>query len=374
MYSITEGGIIKRLETWKIIIPKHNNEGVNFPPEKIEEVFEYISLNYPGFTIVNCIGYWKDQVQIYTDKNYQIIVDTLSSNSSESSQFFSRLKTKLAGDFKQEKIYVTKTNDKEELLSFVEFFEEVGLHISNEIYDNEKSISIAKEIISSREFIVNRLGYETVVLRKDSSKNKIVWERKLCGLRLRSEFEDNVPDGAVLIGADQIEKLGAAIFKGDNIVIVGNYEFQHYILDKFRYRPLVEAKLGEIKNDISFRDREGNPIDTKKFIELFSMSVFCNYLALREENYYSNEIKINVGKDGSMQIGESEMNGNCLMHTPATISDKRVQVEVIRCVETAVKLFEENKLNPIALLQAKARNNYIKNRAAIRHQIKSRNL
>jgi hypothetical protein len=373
MYLVTEGGIIKQLETWKIIIPIHDNKGIRFPQEKIDEIFEYISFNYPGFTIVNCVGFWKDQKQIYKDDNYQIIVDTVSLDSNESALFFSNLKSKLTIEFNQEKIYVTKTNDKQELLSFIEFFSEVGLHVTPEEYDKDKRLSLAKEIVSSREFIIKRLGYETVVLRRDSSKNMIVWERKICGLRLKSEFENNFPDEAVLIGADQIGKLGEAIFNRDFIVIIGNYEFQHYVLDKFQYKPLVEANIGEIQNDISFRDREGNLINTKKFIELFSMSIFCNYLALREENYHSNEIKINVGKDGSMQIGESQVNGNCLMHSPATISDKRVQLEVIRCLEETVKLFESNKLDSIALLQAKARNNYIKNRAAIRHQIKSRN-
>ena len=55
----------------------------------------------------------------------------------------------------------------------------------------------------------------------------------------------------------------------------------------------------------------------------------------------------------------------------AIINDNAIQLEIVRCIDEAVNLFEKNKLDPIALLQTKARNNYIKNRALIRKSINS---
>jgi len=371
MYSITDHGIIKKLETWNIIIPLHDNDGIKFPEGKIDEILEFISTNYPGFTIVSCIGFWKDQKQVYKDDNYQIIVDTISSDSDDSTLFFSNLKSELSKSLNQEKIYVTKTNDKKELLSFSEFFNEIGLEVDFKDDSKEQNQNLAKQIISSKEFIDKRLGYETVVLQRDLASKKIIWERNICGLRLKSEFEDIYPIESVIIAADQIDILGDALFAGKLIIIIGKYEFHKYSLEKFKYKPIVEARLGEIKDEKTFLDRDGVLITTKKFIELFSMSVFCNYLALREENYLSSEIEINVGSNGSMQTGKSHSNGNCLLHSPAVITDKATQIEIIRCIDESISLFESNNTDSIALLQAKARNNYINNRAAIRKQIKN---
>lgn len=369
MYSVTQNGVIKKLETWNVIVPLHDNDGKDFSQQDIDNILEYISLNYPGFTIVNCLGYWKNQQEVFKDKNYQIIVDALPSDSEKSIAFFSNLKNDLARQLRQEKVYVTKTGNKEELLSFKEFFQDLGIeHTSASPDDN---YTLAKEMVSQPDFILKRLGYETLVIQRDTTNKKIIWERKICGLRIKSEIEDNIPDNAILIGADQLDTLGEAIFGDKLIVLIGNYEYQKFILEKFSYRPLVEANMTGISNTVAFLDKKRNPIDTKKFIELFAMSVFCNYIAFREENYLQSEIRINVGSDGSMQIGENKKNGNYILHSPAIIKDQKVQLEIIRCVETLVDLFETNRLEPIALMQAKARNSYINNRAILRRLIKS---
>lgn len=369
MYSLRQNGIFKKLETWNIIIPLHDNDGKEFSKEVIDKILDTISLNYPGFTIVNCIGYWKNQVETFKDKNHQIIVDAMPSDSEASFAFFFNLKDDLAKQLRQDKIYVTKSENKEELLSFKEFFQELGIEHTSSGSDSD--YDLAKEIVSKPEFIVRRLGYETVVLIRDTAKGKIIWERKICGLRIKSEFEDNLPTDAILIGADQLDTLGEAIFGDKLIVLIGNYEFQKFILEKFSYRPLVEANLADITNSVTFLDKQKNPIDTKKFIEYFSTTVFCNYMAFREENYLQEEIRLNVGSDGSMQIGQSETKGKYLLHSPAIIKDPKIQLEIIRCLYETVTLFEKNKLDPIALLQAKARNSYISNRAILRRLIKT---
>lgn len=369
MYSINKTGITKRLETWQLIIPLVDNSGNKFSQSQIDEILENIAVTFPGYTVVNCLGFWKDQSQTYKDDNLQVIIDTLPSASADTTAFFNKLKDELCQTLGQEKIYVTKTGEKEELISFKEFFSELGLELETSNNSEEDNLKLAEQMVTNHDFILKRLAYETLVLQRDLVKKKIIWERKICGIKLRTEFEDNLPSDITLCGADQLNQLGEAIFKNKEIVIVGDYEYQKYFLEKFSYRPLVEAKMDNLKNDIAFTDQQGNPITTKKFIELFTMTVFSNYMVLREENFQSSEIKINVGQDGSMQIGENEKNGNYLFHCPAVIKNKAVQELILICVKQAISQYENNQLDAIALLQTKARTKYVKNRAIVRNMI-----
>lgn len=372
MYSINKTGITKKLETWQLIIPLVDNSGIRFDQRLIDEILENIAVTFPGYTVVNCIGFWKDQKQTYKDDNLQVIIDTLPSLNADSTSFFSKLKDELCQTLGQEKIYVTKTGDREELISFKEFFSEFGLELETSNNNEVENLKLAEQIVINHDFILKRLAYETLVLQRDIENKKIIWERKICGIRLRTEFEDNLPSDIILCGADQLNKLGEAIFKNKEIVVVGDYEYQKYFLEKFSYKPLVEAKLGNLENDVAFKDQQGNLITTKKFIELFSMSVFSNYMVLREENFQASEIKINVGQDGSFQTGENDKNGKYLFHCPAVIKNKAVQELVIECLKQTIAQYEDNKLDSIALLQSKARTNYVKNRAIIRNAINSR--
>lgn len=105
MYSITPDGILKKLETWSLTIPLHDNSSRKFSKEKIDGFLENISNNFSGFSIVNCIGVWKGQTQTFTDENIQIIVDTMPTTDSESSTFFSRVKDDLARELDQENLH-----------------------------------------------------------------------------------------------------------------------------------------------------------------------------------------------------------------------------------------------------------------------------
>lgn len=369
MYSINRTGVIKKLETWQLIIPLVDNSGNKFEQSQIDGILENIAITFPGYTVVNCIGFWKDQTQTYKDDNLQVIIDALPTLNADTTSFFSKLKNELCNTLGQEKIYVTKTGDREELITFKEFFSELGLELQITNNSEDDNLKLAEQLVLKHDFILKRLAYETLVLQRDLENKKIIWERKICGIRLRTEFEDNLPTDIVLCGADQLNKLGEAIFNNREIVIVGDYEYQKYFLEKISYKPLVEAKLENLKNDIAFTDQHGNPITTKKFIELFSMNVFSNYMVLREENFQATEIKINVGQDGSMQIGENDKNGKYLFHCPAIIKNKAVQELVLACLKQAIDQYENNQLDSIALLQTKARTNYVKNRAMVRNMI-----
>ena len=59
-----------------------------------------------------------------------------------------------------------------------------------------------------------------------------------------------------------------------------------------------------------------------------------------------------------------------MFHSPAIIPEESVQHEIIRCIEVASHLYENNELDAIALLQAKAKNGHIFKRAFIRKVVK----
>jgi Glu-tRNA(Gln) amidotransferase subunit E-like FAD-binding protein len=55
-----------------------------------------------------------------------------------------------------------------------------------------------------------------------------------------------------------------------------------------------------------------------------------------------------------------------LFHCPAVIPEEVVQKEIMRCLDTALNNYESGTFNPIAVLQAKAKNSYILKRAFVR--------
>lgn len=363
----------KAIETWNLTIPLYDNNGNPFKKETIESILKEISLNFPGFTIVNIIGYWKNLNKIYIDKNLQLKIDTFPFSQGESSKFFEKIKKNLKERLGQEKIYVTKETTKQEFISFDEFFEEIGIEYSNS-NDINKKRKLAKELISKQEFILQRLGYETILLKRKKDTKKIIWERKICGIIIKSEFEDVFPPKIKIFPADQIDLLGSALSKLKSFALVGHYEFQNYVLDKINYNPLieVESKKFMFNKEYSFRSPSGKNIPPRLFIEYFATSIITNYIALRDEGYLEEEIHINVGHDGSMQIGQNE-DGRILLFSPAMIPDDDIIEEVIYYAEILKTKYENNELNPIALLQSKARNRHLFKRAFIRNKLRKDN-
>src|SRR2546423_6160413 len=108
MYTVTTNGVLKAVESWSVTIPLRDNQGSSFKKEFIDSLLEKILLDYPGFTIISSLGYWKGNDQIYVDQNYQIVIDTVPDNSGDSSEFFSTVKAELQKSLQQEKIYITK--------------------------------------------------------------------------------------------------------------------------------------------------------------------------------------------------------------------------------------------------------------------------
>jgi hypothetical protein len=114
----------------------------------------------------------------------------------------------------------------------------------------------------------------------------------------------------------------------------------------------------------------GEPLSLKRFIEEFTMSIFTNWLILREEGFLPKEIKLSVGADGSLQWTSSDRT-SLVLRSPATIPEDEVQKEIIRCLIAAVHSYEDNSVNPLSVLQAKAKNNHVLKRAIVRHTLRN---
>jgi hypothetical protein len=372
MYRISDNGVFKTIETWFITMPLHDNENKPFDTSTIDSILQEISLNFPGFTIVNCIGFWKDSTKIYIDKNFQLLIDTIPSSVEDCSNFFNNLKQKLCTLLRQEKIYIKKETSKEEFLTFDEFFNETGLQT---LYTKDKAEKkrLAEQLIQRSDFILQRIGYETTVLQRDFDNQIIIWERKLCGITLKSILEDPLPRGIKILASDQIDELGDALVGEKSFAIIGHYEFQSYVLEKIKYRPLIKSEIDEsgIKDNFQYFSQSGKPLSIKRFVEEFTMIIFSHYIILREEGFLEKEIGITVGKDGSLQIG-SKKYINFMFHSPAIIPHQLVIEEIIRCLQKAKELYEKNELDPIAILQTKAKNMYIFNRAILRKTLKQK--
>lgn len=368
MYKININGVFKVIETWNIFIPLHDNEGVPFGKKFIESTLEDISLNFPGFTIVNCIGYWKDLNQIYTDENLQLIIDIFPFKQGDSTLYFTQLKDNLKKKFDQEKVYITKTNNKEEFISFDEFINEFGIE-NPSFNDKNQKRELVEQLINRQDFILQRLSYNTISLKRNKERNKIIWERKICGIKIISEFDDNLPIDIKIIPADKIDELGRAITNSKSFAVIGHYELQNYILEKIKFHPLINVNLNdELANQLIFTDQEGNAISVKNFIEYFTMTIFNNYLVLKDEGFRRDEISINVGHDGSFQIGKSQI-GKIILLSQAIIPQKEIILEIIRCIDEVIELFEKNELDHIPILQSKARNHYLFKRAFVRRNL-----
>lgn len=371
MYTVTDNGVLKAVESWCVVLPLHDNDGQPFESGVIESILQEILLNYPGFSRSSSIGYWKSTEQTYIDENYQVVIDVIPDDIEESVRFFAKLKHELQTNLHQEKIYITRQESKQEFLSFDEFFNEVGIEAqSNDL--KEEANRIAKQVATRFDFVLQRLGYETTALKRDTKEKKIIWERRICGIKLKSEFHDSLPETVRIIAADQLHELGPALVRQEAFAIVGGYEFISYVLEKTNHRSLVEVDdIPESKVNTRYFSQLGEPLSLKKFIEDFTMTVFTNWLILRDEGFFPEEIKLSVGSDGSLQHGESDL-GSMLLLSPAMIPEQVVQKEVIRCLTAAIHANEDNSIDPIAVLQAKAKNNYVLKRAFVRHTLRNR--
>lgn len=367
LYRVSSEGVTKNLESWLIVLPLHDNEGKAFPQAAIDGILDSIALTFPGLTAINCTGLWRSQGKTYRDRNLQVVVDVVPNEDNASADFFSKLKAKLAAELSQEKIYVTKQVDKHELLTFDEFFAELGLSPA-QFTSMEAMLEAAGTIASNFEFVRTRMGYRTISLRRD--QGRIRWERELAGIRLVSVLDDPFPAGLTVVAADDIDGLASALDSG-SCAIFGDYEFQSFCLMDQPFEPVVRS---------SFRDSDaypghpysdlhgGEPISVADYLERLVSAIAVNLVVLRDYGFTPEEITITVGKDGSLQQTNSPL-GNVVMYLPGHLPEKSFQDEVLRGVREFCSQLDAGTYNKYALQKAKAGNGYIVKRAQLKYQL-----
>lgn len=366
MYSATENGVEKRIESWQITIPLTDNQQQPFPDKIIETIKSQIISEFGGLTSFDVVGYWKSGEKLYLDKNIVIMINVPVKYHDTTSAFFMELKDELMNELRQEKIYITKENEKSELLSFNEFLQELGFEIASEQKQPLTQDNIEKLIRESN--IVNRrLSYKTLNLIRDEKSQKIIWEREILGIKIETKIDDNYPQDAVILSADSLEKYFSKELFGKNIIIIGDYEYQSYILDKEKRRYVIGAPQKFSKYDkgdkepLYCHDLHGL-LRTSEFIPNFAEQIFVNYIILRENGVSKDKIRINVGSDGSMQTGESY-----LLHCPAIIPYKETQKAILDYVKKAVDIYENGLIDEIALMQVKVMNKYNEKTALVKN-------
>jgi len=366
MYSATENGVEKRIESWQIIIPLADNQQQPFPEEIIERIKSQIISEFGGLTSFNVIGYWKSGEKLYLDNDIVIIIDVPVKYHGAASTFFMELKDELMKELRQEKIYITMENEKSELLSSNEFLQELGFEVVSGQKQPLTQDNIEK-LIKESNIVNRRLSYKTLNLIRDEKSQKIIWEREILGIKIETKIDDNYPHDAVILSADSLEKYFSEELFGKNIIIIGDYEYQSYILDKEKRRYVIGAPQKFSKYDkgdeepLYYHDLHGL-LRTSEFIPNFAEQIFVNYIILRENGVSKDKIMINVGPDGSMQAGEPY-----LLRCPAIIPYTETQEAILDYVKKAADTYENGSIDEIALMQAKVMNIYNEKTALVKN-------
>ena len=372
MYQLSESTITKCVESWKLIVPLHDNNGIDFDQRLIESITRGIVDSFPGLTAINCMGYWRSGQQTFKDRNLELIVDVALADSNIAEKFFAKYKSDLAEHLQQSKIYLTREQSKTEVMSYDEFFAEVGLEIPAGASAADKR-RVAQSAIDNVNFVVARMSYETTLLRRVTARKVIIWERRICGIQLRSELSDDYPPDTQMIAADRIDHYVEWMKQPRDALVVGDWEFQKFVLSGRPFTPLVEAV---VPKGIDFKmpqylSQRGEPISHKRFIEEFTMSIMCGVMALRDEGFLPQEIALTVGSDGSVQW-TTDPEREIVFICPAPIPDVSIQHEILRCVKSAIDALQDGTLPALGVQQAKALHRYVFKRAAVRRVLQDK--
>lgn len=133
---------------------------------------------------------------------------------------------------------MTRQYSKQELLTFNEFFLEVGVEVGDADVMCEVS-AVARRMASNLDFVLQRLGYETLVLRTNDDAQTISWQRRLCCITLKSELRNPYPSDFTIIAAGRFSRLGKALLSGEGFVLIGTHECLAHVLNR-QAQPLVK--------------------------------------------------------------------------------------------------------------------------------------
>lgn len=365
MYFPTSNGVEKRIESWKLIVPLYDNEGKRFREEVIEKIREKIINEFGGVSSISTVGAWKSGDQIFYDEATTIIVDIPVKNHATASAFFTDLKENLRKELRQEKIYITYEREASELLSANEFLQELGFETP---VDQPQALTQDEinKLVEKSASLKYREGYRTLRLERDSELGIVLWERSVLGILISTKIKDSFPKNAVILAADNLEDYFKEDTFGKPLILLGDYEYQSFILDKEKRRYVIGEPASLSKYDKGDAEPLYGPhawhgmLRTSEFIPTYVEEILVNYIILRELDIQKERIIVNIGSDGSVQIV-----GGVELRCPAYIPDQEVQKAVIEGFIKAKNLYDTRTIDEIALMQIKVMNRYNEKKAMI---------
>jgi len=371
MYFPTSNGVEKRIESWKLVVPLYDNEGKRFREEVIKKIGGKIINEFGGVSSISTVGAWKSGDQVFYDEATTIIVDIPVKNHNTAIAFFTDLKKNLREELRQEKIYITYEREASELLSVNEFLQELGFETP---LDQPQALTQDEinKLVEKSAGLKYREGYRTLRLERDSELKIVLWERIVFGIRISTKIKDTFPNNVIILAADNLEDYFKENNFGKPLIILGDYEYQSFILDKEKRRYVTGEPASFSKYDKGEAEPLYGPHDwhgmlrTSEFIPTYVEEILVNYIILRELSTQKERIIVNIGSDGSVQIVEGVE-----LRCPAYIPDQEVQEAVIEGFIKAKNLYDTKTIDEIALMQIKVMNRYNEKKAMI---IGSKNL
>jgi len=364
MYELAENGIEKSIETWKAVVPLHDNDKKEFSEELIDSIRTSIVKEFGGLSEVNVVGQWQSGSESFTDRNIQIIVDVPTKEHTNAAAFFLNLKDSLRKDLKQHKIYVTFESHTSELLSVNEFLQELGFEVTSEQRQplTQKDV---QTLIEQSDNVQKRLGYQTMSLTRNTILKSIIWEREILGTKIITSIQDSYPVNAVVLAADKLEDYFTKDNFGKPLVVIGDYEYQSFILDKGKRRYIVGnpnefSEYDQGDEAPKFLHEWHGFLKTSEFIPTYVEELLVNYIILRELGAEKEKMIMSVGSDGAIQYS-----GGMLLHCPAHIPDKKVQTAILDAFIKAKHQYDSGTIDDIALMQVKVLNRYTKKRVLL---------
>jgi len=364
MYQLAENGIEKSIETWRVVVPLHDNDKKEFSEELVDSVKTRIVQEFGGLSEVNVVGQWQYGSESFTDRNIQIIVDVPIKEHRKTVTFFLNLKDSLRKELKQHKIYVTFESHASELLSVNEFLQELGFEVTSEQRQSLTQKDI-QTLIEQSDKVQKRLGYRTLSLTRNTELKSIIWEREILGTEIVTSIQDNYPVDAVVLSADKVEDYFTNDNFGKLLVVIGDYEYQSFILDKEKRRYVIGnpnefSAYDQGDEEPKYSHEWHGALKTSEFIPTYAEGLLVNYIILRELGVKKERIIMNLGSDGAIQYS-----GGWLLVSPAHIPVKEVQTTILDTFIKAKNLYESGAIDDIALRQVKVLNRYREKKAMV---------
>lgn len=125
-YIASQNGVAKAIETWQMMIPLHDNEGKQYHKDVINNIREVVIKQFGGDTETTAVGRWKQDQRIYVDRNLRVEIDAHANDHDNAESYMVTMKEAIRLILQQERIYVTYSFSRFELLTQDEFFKEIG--------------------------------------------------------------------------------------------------------------------------------------------------------------------------------------------------------------------------------------------------------